>query len=194
MKIVTAIAVIWIFFVIGCEKSQSPEPTRSQDATRNEGASIDTYETSDAVSGTSLVIIPGQGVGELRFGMSQIEMEKILGKPERTMGNANEYLIKGMAVLGSKYSAVGAILFGDMNNPESPLVKACKFKTDKGIGMGSTLDDLHEAYKDPSSVKPMGKGKMVSYKQLGATFTLQNDKVIHMQFRHLKNYCLIDLD
>ena len=108
----------------------------------------------------------------------------LLGKPERSMGMANEYLSKGMAVLGTKDKAVGAIVFGDMNNPESPLVKACKLKTDKGIGMGSTLGDLAKAYGDPSSVEPMGQGKKVSYQQLGAAFTLQNDKIIHMQFRH----------
>lgn len=184
MRIITTLAVICAFFIMSCEKSQSPGSTRSQNAASNEGISIDTNESSNAVSDTNLVIIPGQGVGELRFGMSQIEMEKILGKPERIIGMAYEYISKGMAVLGGKDSAVGAIMFGDINNPSSPLVKACKFKTDKCIGMGSTLDDLHEAYGKPSSEKPMGKGKMVSYKQLGATFTLQNDKVIHMQFRH----------
>ncbi|MCX7000045.1 MAG: hypothetical protein NT106_07100, partial [Candidatus Sumerlaeota bacterium] len=67
----------------------------------------------------------------------------------------------------------------------SPLIKACKYKTDKGIGMGSTLGDLAKAYGEPSSVEPIGQGKRASYKQLGATFTLQNDKVIHMQYRHL---------
>ena len=111
-------------------------------------------------------------------------MENILGKPERTIGGANEYLSKGMAVLSSRDSAVGGIMFGDMNNSNSPLVKACKYKTESGIGMGSSLDDLVKAYGEPSSVNPMGKGKMMSYNQLGATFALQNDKVIHMSFRH----------
>jgi hypothetical protein len=77
------------------------------------------------------------------------------------------------------------IMFGDMNNPESPLVKACEYKTDKGIGMGSTLADLARAYGPPSSVKPMGEARMLSYQQLGATFTLQNERVIHMIFKRL---------
>lgn len=130
------------------------------------------------------MIIPRQGVGNLEFGMSQIEMERILGKPERAMGMAYEYPGKGMAVLGSKDFAVGAIVFGDMNSPNSPLINACQYKTEKGIGMGSTTQDIVNAYGEPSSVKPMGQLKMLSYKQLEATFTLYDDKVIHMQFRH----------
>lgn len=180
MKSITGIVVICLVLIMGCQKSQPPEPIDLQDAGTK---STDTTQCSGDVSDASLVIIPGQGVGELRFGMSQSQVEEILGKPERTMAGTNEYLSKGMAVLPSKASAVGAIMFGDMNNPDSPLGKACKYRTDKDIGMGSTLDDLVEAYGAPSSVKPMGQAKMVSYQLLGATFTLQNDKVIHMTFK-----------
>jgi len=184
MKIPIATAIMCIFLIMGCDQSQSPKSTIQPNETRNERSTINSAKSTDAFSGTSPVIVPGQGMGELKFGMSQTEMEKILGKPERSMGMANEYLSKGMAVMGSKDSAVGAIVFGDMNNPNSPLIKACKYKTEKGIGMGSTLGDLVKAYGEPSSVEPIGQGKRVSYKQLGATFTLQNGKVIHMQFRH----------
>ncbi len=129
------------------------------------------------------VIVPGQGVGDVRFGISHAELETILGKPERIMGGANEYLSRGMAVVVDK-DFVNVILFGDMNDPDSPLVKACKYKTDKGIGMGSTLNDLQAAYGTPSSaIDPAEKVRMVSYEHLGGVFTLQDEKVIHMQFR-----------
>ena len=178
---VALMAVLCVFLSMGCEQSQSPESQTQKSETTSKSPA-----EKPGTSESAQVIIPGQGVGELRFGMSQSELEKILGKPDRSMGRANEYLSKGMAVLGSKDSAVGGIMFGDINNPNSPLVKACKFKTAKGIGMGSTLDELKEAYGEPSSVNPMGKGQLVSYKQLGATFALQNDAVIHMSFRQLQ--------
>lgn len=180
------IAALCVSLCMGCGQSQAPESQARRSETTGESPAKEagTDESTDAMVATGDVIIPGQGVGALRFGMSQSEMEAVLGKPDRSMGTAYEYLSQGMAVLGSKESAVGAILFGDMNNANSPLVKACRFKTDKGIGMGSTFDALVGAYGQPSAVTPMGKAKSVSYKPLGATFTLMKDKVIHMQFRH----------
>jgi len=161
------VVVMSIALLLGCGQEGKPQ---SQTAT-------------DAKSDQSLVITPGQGLGELRFGMNRAEMERILGKPDNSMGMAHEYLSTGMAVIGSRDTAVVGLMFGDMNNPESPLVAACKYKTDKGIGMDSTLDALVNAYGHPSSVVPMGKRGTASYKALGATFVLMDGKIIHMQFR-----------
>ncbi len=72
-------------------------------------------------------------MGDVRFGITRAELETILSKPERTMGGANEYLSRGIAVVVGKNS-VNVILFGDRNDPGSPLVGACRFMTDKGIG------------------------------------------------------------
>ncbi|MFH1740134.1 MAG: hypothetical protein ABIH23_14085, partial [bacterium] len=129
MKRSCGVAAICIALLLGCGGDQESQPQT--------GTSTEAEQP--------LVIKPGEGVGELRFGMNRAEMERILGKPDRSMGMAHEYLNIGMAVLGSKDTAVGAIMFGDMNNPESPLIAACKYKTDKGIGMGSTFDALVNA-------------------------------------------------
>jgi hypothetical protein len=176
MKIICVRAAICLFLFVGCGKDQ-----QSGTATQKQG---EVRKETQAPRDENLIIKPLEGAGELKFGMSRTEMEKILGPPERSTGMACEYLSKGMAVLGSRDTAVGAILFGDMNYPQGPLVQACKYKTDKGIGMGSTYDEMVKAYGTPSSIAPMGQGKMASYKQIEATFSLVNDRVIHMAFRH----------
>lgn len=115
--------------------------------------------------------------------MNHAELEAILGRPERTTYGPSEYMSKGLAVMEGRDTAVGAILFGDSNSPDSPLVAACKFKTDKGIGMGSTFADLEAAYGKPSSVKKSAGRETVNYSNLGATFSLSGGEVFHMMFR-----------
>jgi hypothetical protein len=79
-------------------------------------------------------------------------------------------------------------MFGDSNSAQSPLVKACQYKTDAGIGMGSTLEEIKKAYGEPTAIE---QGRMfptspphevVSYDALAASFTLIDGKVIHMAF------------
>ena len=176
MKIICVMAAICIFLFVGCGKDQ-----QSGTATQKPG---EVTKETPVPRDENLVIKPLEGVGELKFGMSRTEVEKILGPPERLNGMTCEYLSKGTAVMGSRSTAVAVILFGDANSPQSPVVQACKYKTDKGIGMGSTYDEMVEAYGVPSSVAPMSQGKMASYKQIEATFSLVNDRVIHMSFRH----------
>jgi len=176
MKTTCVMAAICIFLFAGCGKEQqSGTATQKPAEVRTE---------TQAPGDENLIIKPLEGVGEVKFGMKRTEMEKILGPPERLNGMTCEYLSKGTAVMGSRSTAVAVILFGDANSPQSPVVQACKYKTDKGIGMGSTYDEMVEAYGVPSSVAPMSQGKMASYKQIEATFSLVNDRVIHMSFRH----------
>jgi hypothetical protein len=176
VKIICVVAAICTFLFVGCGKEQ-----QSGTATQKQG---EVGKETQAPKGENLIIKPLEGVGALKFGMSRTEMEKILGPPERLNGMTCEYLSKGMAVMGSRSTAVAVILFGDANSPQSPLVQACKYKTDKGIGMGSTYDEMVKAYGTPSSVAPMSQGMVASYKQIEATFSLMNDRVIHMQFLH----------
>lgn len=180
MRIAAALSVVCLFVVMGCEKSGGRDTAAPQDAASVGEVSA---EASEAESDATLVIIPGQGVGKLQFGMNQAELEAILGKPERTTYGPSEYMSKGMAVMEGRDTAVGALLFGDANNPTSPLVEACKFRTDKGIGMGSTFADLEAAYGKPSSVKENAGRETLKYSDLGATFSLSGGKVFHMMFR-----------
>jgi hypothetical protein len=166
------------------EISTTTANSSTQSSTLNENIASQNSKEIDLID-RSLIVELGVGVGDLKFGMTRAELEKVMGKPDRAQGMALEYLDKGMAILGSRTSAVSVVLFGDMNNAKSPLVQACKYRTSKGIGMNSTLNEIKEAYGDPSSIEPLGKGQVLSYKAIGARFTLIDGKVIHMQFKSL---------
>jgi hypothetical protein len=143
----------------------------------------------------ALTIEPGVGMGEIRFGTPIEKAVEILGTmgiiPDRSSlvgaASTTEYHSLGLAIVTSD-NTVSSILCGDGGLPDSPLIKACKCRTKKGIGMGSGRREVMRAYRRPSSTKTNdipGQGKIVvlEYDQIGAQFTLRDDKVVHMMFR-----------
>lgn len=104
-------------------------------------------------SGAGLIITPGVGAGDIKFGMTREKVIKILGKPEREQfKNCLEYRSLGIIALGLQFDPEGGVvmlLFGDpdpKSSADSPLVKACKYRTAEGIGMGSTLEQVEKVY------------------------------------------------
>ncbi len=141
---------------------------------------------SPAVS-PDLLIRPGEGVGDLKFGMSVEQMHKILGKPDRSQAKSHEYLSRGMAVVGSGNVGVAALLFGGRCEKDQPLVGKCRYRTTRDIGMGSSEEEVVAAYGPPSSRQEVPQGDedsvVLSYDKLRATFVLRRGQVVHMTFK-----------
>ncbi|MHC4423517.1 MAG: tetratricopeptide repeat protein [Planctomycetota bacterium] len=138
-----------------------------------------------------LVIKPLVGVGEVRFGMTIEQMKEILGEPQRvTGGRGCEYLDSGFAILSAKDGTVAVIMFGDMSLPDSPLIRNCKCRTDKDIGMGSSRQDVISAYGQPSSTdhpfSDTGNFVRLKYDKLNGEFILRDYKVVHMTFTKVR--------
>jgi len=134
---------------------------------------------------TSFVIKPLGGIGKVRFGMTIEQAKQILGEPQRMTGRACEYLNSGFAIVPERDGTVAAIMCGDASVPDSPLIKNCKCRTDKGIGMGSSRQDVVSAYGQPSSAQqfPGIDGLvMLRYDKLNANFLLRDNKVVAMAF------------
>jgi hypothetical protein len=176
----------------GCDSSDKKAPdagTTAPKSTSAPSAARAKPTTRPAVRQVppGLLIKPGVGAGALQFGMTADERDQILGKPERMTGSACEYPSKGIAVLSSPHTDVGAILFGDSGTPNSPLVKACKYRTAEGIGMGSTRNQIIAAYGQPTKSETEAKIiETLVYDKLGAEFTLRSGKVAHMVFRQIR--------
>ena len=145
----------------------------------------ETTESTSPDEAAEVLIHPGVGVGALKFGMNVDQMREILGEPDSTQsGRAYEYLSKGMAVVtASGDVGVIVLMFGDSGLPDSRLIIACKYRTAKGIGMGSTWAEIVEAYGEPSSQRTLGGVEELTYPALNAKFSLRSSKVVHMQFR-----------
>lgn len=141
----------------------------------------------DAAASCDLIIRPGDGVGNLKFGMSVEQMRKILGEPDRSQAKSHEYLSKGMAVMGSGNVGVAALLFGGRCDKDQPLVGKCRYRTTKNIGMGSSEEDVIAAYGPPSSKNRTTETGMpfvvMTYEDIRAEFTLRDGRVVHMSFK-----------
>lgn len=135
--------------------------------------------------GKAFVIEPLVGIGKVRFGMTVEQMKQILGEPQQSRGVLQEYLDSGFAILAMN-DAVTIIACGDRRRADSPRIRNCKSRTKKGIGMGSSKEDIIKAYGEPSSTQqlPRPSGAVsLKYDQLNSEFLLMGDKVIQMTFK-----------
>lgn len=133
-----------------------------------------------------MTIEPMVGIGKVRFGMPLEKVKEILGQPQSTTGHIYEYFDSGFVILGTVDDRVDAVFCGDMSSPDSSMVTSFKYRTGKGIGMGSVNQDIFIAYGPPSSVYNRASPKntiTLEYESIGAKFTLIDDKVVHMIFR-----------
>jgi len=127
--------------------------------------------------GKSLVIKPNVGIGEVKFGMSLEKVKRILGEPASETPPILGYPHLGLTIT-LRDDTVLAIVCGDMTNKDSDLIKACRCRTEKGIGIGSTEAEIIAAYGEPTTKR----GPRLMYRQLNARFVLADGKVIGMWF------------
>lgn len=136
--------------------------------------------------GKAFVIEPLVGIGKVRFDMTVEQMKQILGEPVQIRGPVHEYLDSGFAIFAMN-DAVTMIVCGDRRSADAPRIRNCKSRTKKGIGMGSSKDDIVKAYGQPSSTESVqlrigGSAVTLRYDSLNSQFMLMNDKVFYMSF------------
>jgi outer membrane lipoprotein-sorting protein len=132
-----------------------------------------------------LTVKPGVGVGEVKFGMTREEVEKILGKPDTT-----EEAPKGGAVTLNYYSCGLFISVGKARGVgviscmarSIMLVRINDFpgKTDKGIALGASAADIIRAYGEPDSKTDSGGSTSLSYRKLPADFQFVGGKLVQI--------------
>jgi RNA polymerase sigma factor (sigma-70 family) len=145
--------------------------------------SVDTNTANIVATDDTPLITPHVSVGKVKAGMTEDEVIVALGQPDRQQGEVLIYDSRfGFSVVCSRQKIVGAVFCGDASGrPNSPIVKAFTARTREGIGMGSSKEALIKAFGPPTSRKPWSAGQeQLEYTPLGLTFTLQQDKVIHI--------------
>ena len=167
-------AVIYplIFFsllISGCNKSVIPD------------AENHNYSKAEVAKYT---MIPGKGFGPIHFSQPGLVVEEVFGPPEETLvKGSREYLSLGITFLADKEDNVGTIIFGNVSgSSEDPIVKSCIFKTDRGIKIGSTREEIIAAYGEPKNPRKMAGKEMMVYHEIGGIFTLNENSLIHMLF------------
>jgi outer membrane lipoprotein-sorting protein len=131
-------------------------------------------------------VIPGVGLGPVKFYMSKEEALKILGKPDVEedfeKGGSIGYPSRGYNIfIGVKSGVVAG--FSCFSQEEMGPIKVRDFagRTKEGIGIGSNVRDLEKAFGKPDSKENNGRQTTyVRYNRLGLSFTLFSDKIVGM--------------
>jgi outer membrane protein assembly factor BamE (lipoprotein component of BamABCDE complex) len=195
--------------VAGCRKKPSappvePAPTETPE-TSGTAVPPGTAPTPPGTVEDEMQVVPLVGVGPVKFGMSRGQVLEVLGRPERTeaSGRLVYYLTsRGVHfVIGSR-TGVRVIECWSAQYPK-PLPGTVTFsgKTDKGIGMGASREEIIAAYGDPETLEEeivniyrepeeadseriLEKQwilEKLGYGQLGMTFVLAEEQLVKLK-------------
>lgn len=164
--------ILFIFVVLllgihglGC--SDKGDQNESEEANTNVQATDPNEQDT-----TAALIQPGVGVGEVEFSMTVDEMKTALGKPDiDATGISYVYAHLGIEVVFRDEKVHSIHCVHHINN--APEVKACKYRTEEGIGIGSTESDITSAYGEPFK---RSNGALM-YKALGLRFEFNDGQV-----------------
>jgi hypothetical protein len=163
-----------------------PDKGPGADVPPDKGPGADVPPDKGPTPGKVYVVEPLVGIDKVRFGMTVEQMKEVLGEPQMARPPLQEYQDAGFAIFALR-DAVEMIACGHMRNPDAELVRNCKVRTNKGIGMGSSREDIILAYGQPSSTESKqlrigGSAVALRYDSLNSQFMLMNDKVFYMSF------------
>jgi outer membrane lipoprotein-sorting protein len=126
---------------------------------------------SDPWPAEKLLLTVGEGIGPVKFGMSQEQVVELLGEPEER-GEPKQLVGRGGSTWeaeGWRYNSQGLwIGFSSLPEPGGLSSITCRpgnftsqgfqGKTSEGIGLGSSPEDVRRAYGDPTEVQPFKDG------------------------------------
>ena len=115
-----------------------------------------------------MIIEPTVGIGRATFGMTSKEVREIFGEPDLEMRDSLTYDGFGLSIYIFRGFVKGITCIGVSGDPD---VKPCTARTSKGIGIGSTREQIIEAYGEPTS----DERNILKYESIGATFMVSED-------------------
>ncbi|MBX3438975.1 MAG: hypothetical protein KF861_15900 [Planctomycetaceae bacterium] len=147
------------------------------------GLSADQLKSGSSEEEVSkLTIVPGDGIGPVKFGMSREQIVALLGDPEFTLHESYLcYPSKGLQLVlaGREPDMLGMII---VNPSDAASLTRNDFhgRTDKGIRMGSSKQEVRDAYGEPDAPLPSDRGSRADvfrYEKLGVMFVFLDSKV-----------------
>jgi hypothetical protein len=137
-----------------------------------------------AQEAAELTIVPGVGIGRVKFGMSREQIVTVLGEPEFTMHDSYLcYPSKGLqlVLVGREPDKLGTII-ANPSDAASATRNEFLGQTDKGIRMGSSEKQVRDAYGEPDPPLPSDKDlhasvKLLRYDKLGIMFSFVDDRL-----------------
>ena len=130
----------------------------------------------------SPTLVPHVGVGLARFGMSAAEVMRVLGEPDEIDENlqAYHYYSRGLDLSISPFTGLIGVIC--RAQPASSLqIRDFSGQTDRGIGMGATLDEIVAAYGPADQVAGEVSNATLTYHKLHLNFSLHEGRVVFIQ-------------
>jgi len=172
----------------GSKEEDDQKETTNQEASTVEQTAESTIDDEQALpagaAANKFIVEPGVGIGDIHFGDRLDKAKQIMGKPKFQQGQ-NVLQYSGLAFT-ARDGNVLMIACGDMNKPDSKNVKECPCQTTEGIGMGSSMQEVIQAYGEPvrKRVNRVIPGAVtIDYPAKGMRIGLHNDKVYFMAFQ-----------
>ncbi len=167
---------ICTLIVFGCEKKEN-----------NKNVSQDSNETNSSL-GSKLLVKPGIGVGDVKFGMTEDELMHHFGKPERVENHGPGkhlmmYLSKGISFYVFDNIGIQSITFTSQEAISPFKGNDSTAMTKEGIGIGASEFQIKAAYGKSSSINVNGDVKAMKYVDIGLDFVLLSDKVTKFTIR-----------
>lgn len=145
-------------------------------------------ERADLIQNSSvppvpLLFVPGQGIGEVSFGMGREEIIARLGEPGRITdgGGTLMYPQLGMSLLIIQSRGLQLInCYSKQAAPPDLAVVDFAGQTAEGVAMGSKLDQIISSLGEPDSRIATGDQLNLTYKSLGLQLILYRGQVVQM--------------
>ena len=135
-----------------------------------------------AQQNSSFLITPGQGVGPVSFGMTSIDVIDAIGQPLRITGSMYEYQQLGLAVGFDNSCRVFAVLCGGWCPGSDELTYVFSGRTQEGIGMHSSREEVLNAFGEPKQIQEIQPGFEV-LRYPGLDCALRDGEVVHVTLR-----------
>lgn len=134
-------------------------------------------------------IVPLQGVGPVDFGMFKEEVIGLLGEPGKSDAGIVLYYLetRGLSLLFDYKGGVKEIHCWSKEYPEAPPeLVTFQGKTDKGIAMDATRDEIIAAYGQPDEVITKAQIDTLRYDQIRTDFVIYQDKLVNIKVKASK--------
>ncbi len=149
-----------------------------------------TPQQDSITSSEGMIIEPRVGLGSIKIGMPMDAVVDEFGPPRVKIGPTLGYPDLGFTVLPGEPNIVGAIMMGDSSG--GSLVDAFKGKTQNGIGMGSTEQEILSIFGSPDPLtgpKAIAREearqglKTLRYQRLRLTLVLRERSLAHITLK-----------
>jgi hypothetical protein len=138
------------------------------------------------------IIQPGERIGPIELGMTEAQLEAAMGKaatmPWKEPPTVRQYPAKSVSVLLTKQEprTVAVVLAGQAQGVVNTMLTGpLPWRTEEGLGTGSTADDIIHAYGAPDEDRGNGEvnSRMMMYTHRGIQFNLRDGQVVWLAVR-----------